>query len=199
VDHTWLILLNGLPAHVHGLGRVSALVAKDGIFLYPLLLLWLWWRRSGDPARNRLLASEARTRRREVLLLAVAAAVLALIVNQVVSHAVVRPRPYVTYHLTVLIPAHERLSSFPSDHTAVAGAIAMTLLLGGEAGWGWAALVGAVVIGVARVVAGVHYPSDILGGLAVGLFSGIVVLWIRAPLRPALDAVIQVARFLRLA
>jgi len=199
VDHAWLLVLNELPRRVAGLGPLAALVARDAIFLYPLLLLWLWARPAGDPRGPRLIALEARRRRREVLLLAVAAAALALLVNLAVSHAVVRPRPYVTYHLSVLIPSHERQSSFPSDHTAIASGIATVLLLGGEAGWGLLGLLGAVLIGLARIVAGVHYPSDVLGGLIVGLLSGTAALWVRRPLRPALAAVIEAARYLHLA
>ena len=66
-------------------------------------------------------------------------------------------------------PPHD--ASFPSDHAAVAGAVSTMLLLDGLWGWGLAGWVIGLIIGAARVAVGVHYPSDILGGLAVGAVS----------------------------
>jgi undecaprenyl-diphosphatase len=40
---------------------------------------------------------------------------------------------------------------------------------------GWFYLVGALVIGVARVLANVHYPIDILGGALIGTLVAVVV------------------------
>ncbi len=65
-------------------------------------------------------------------------------------------------------------SSFPSGHAAAA-AFATGVGLEMPA---LAAPVGAlaVAVGVARVVNGVHYPSDIAGGWAVGVGVGMLTL-----------------------
>jgi membrane-associated phospholipid phosphatase len=36
----------------------------------------------------------------------------------------------------------------------------------------------AALIAFSRLYVGVHYPTDVLGGLAVGIFSSCLVLWI---------------------
>jgi membrane-associated phospholipid phosphatase len=72
--------------------------------------------------------------------------------------------------------------SWPSGHTAAAAATATSYILssaGGRSrgpGWRrWAAGSAAVAVGIMRVAAGRHFPSDVLGGLAVGALSAVAV------------------------
>ena len=53
------------------------------------------------------------------------------------------------------------------------------------------AIAGIAAVGLARVAVGRHFPSDILGGIAIGLFVGAVVVSLKVSLRP------RVRRFLR--
>lgn len=82
-------------------------------------------------------------------------------------------RPYAALDFVPFIdPVHE--FSFPSGHTAVLTALAFVA-------WsirpavGAALLLGAVVVGIARVYAGVHWPIDIFGGAVVGALSALIV------------------------
>ncbi|MFJ8650237.1 phosphatase PAP2 family protein [Streptomyces sp. NPDC093546] len=78
-----------------------------------------------------------------------------------------------------LIPhddVHERpdSSSFPSGHTAAA--VGFTVAVAGV--WPGAAAVCAVpaaIVAVERVHSGAHYPSDVAGGAAIGLVTGLLV------------------------
>jgi membrane-associated phospholipid phosphatase len=72
--------------------------------------------------------------------------------------------------------------SWPSGHSAAAAALATSYLLssgGAEPvrhGWqSWAAGSAAAAVGIMRVAAGRHFPSDVLGGFAVGVLSAIAV------------------------
>jgi undecaprenyl-diphosphatase len=84
-----------------------------------------------------------------------------------------RPRPDVFPPLSI-----EHSYSFPSGHTSTAVAFygLLAVLLWRAHHRGWALLSGAWVGAVAfsRIYLGVHYPSDVLGSLALGL------LWIFA-------------------
>lgn len=73
-------------------------------------------------------------------------------------------------------------SSFPSGHTTTSFAIAVAITLalrGKDSVWiGKALLVWAMLVGIARIYAGVHYPSDVLGGALFGtVFAAI---WVHA-------------------
>ena len=100
------------------------------------------------------------------------AAALGLLANQVVAQLWHRPRPYQDHPLGVLpllSPSHER--SFPSDHATAAFAIAFGILFVTRR-TGWLFLAWAVLIGISRVLAGMHYPTDVLAGAVVGLAAG---------------------------
>jgi undecaprenyl-diphosphatase len=74
-------------------------------------------------------------------------------------------------------------TSFPSDHATAGFAIAVAVLLRHRKA-GWLALAMAVVMSVARVAVGTHYPSDVLAGAVLGTLAALV-LWhpsIRGPL-----------------
>ncbi|ALG13713.1 phosphatase PAP2 family protein [Kibdelosporangium phytohabitans] len=57
--------------------------------------------------------------------------------------------------------------SFPSNHATIAGAAAVGLLLVHRV-MGVVAVALAILVAVARVVEGVHYPHDVLAGLLLG-------------------------------
>ena len=126
---------------------------------------------------------------------AVAAAGGALIglgAGSLVGDAWDRPRPFVAGHYAPLF-AHASDASFPSDHVLVLGALA------GAAWMAWrpagvATAVLALAVGVARVIAGVHYAADVAGGFAIGAIAAVLVwfaLGVAMPLLARLDAVLQ--------
>lgn len=74
--------------------------------------------------------------------------------------------------------------SWPSGHSAVAFALATSYALsaaraGGPAWRRWVALLAAAGVGGLRVAAGRHFPSDVVGGAAVGVLSAVGVHAIR--------------------
>jgi undecaprenyl-diphosphatase len=67
--------------------------------------------------------------------------------------------------------------SFPSGHAARAVMLAILALALGPAWFGWAVLVWAPLVMLARVAMGVHYLSDVLAGAILGLGIGALFLW----------------------
>jgi len=80
---------------------------------------------------------------------------------------VVEARPFAHDSDTVLLVKHGLDNSFPSDHATVAAAAAVVAALAWRR-WAAVFLLGAVLVGLARVYAGVHYPGDVAGGWLIG-------------------------------
>lgn len=112
-----------------------------------------------------------RTRRPWPLALAVGWLAVGQLVRLVLNRAVGRPRPPAALHL---VAAHG--FAFPSGHTTTATmaygllAVLVVLLLPAARRWaGLGAVVLAAAVGVSRVYLGVHWPTDVLGGWALGV------------------------------
>jgi undecaprenyl-diphosphatase len=89
---------------------------------------------------------------------------------QALSHLNGQQRPFQTHHVHQLI-AHGGGVSLPSDHATAAftAALAVAVFLHRVAGV--ALLLAAATVGLARIWVGVHYPGDILAGLAIAVFA----------------------------
>ncbi len=82
-------------------------------------------------------------------------------------------RPFQVWQVTPLV--HETLNtSFPSGHATFFFALATTLLFYNRT-WGSWFLLFAIMNGIARVTAGVHWPLDIVGGAGIGIVSSLVI------------------------
>ena len=83
-----------------------------------------------------------------------------------------RMRPFdVNNAVRLLIPGPGDFS-FPSGHTAASFASVAALYFAGERKLWKPALLLAVMIAFSRLYLYVHYPTDILGGVAVGVIAG---------------------------
>lgn len=94
-----------------------------------------------------------------------------LITNILLKNIIARTRPYeVIEGLTILIPKQGDYS-FPSGHTSASFAAACAIWKNVPKKYGIAALVLAGLIAFSRLYVGVHYPTDVLGGIVAGLVS----------------------------
>ena len=107
-------------------------------------------------------------------------AIGAVVVNLWLKVVVARPRPYADingfyYPLWQMMGSHtESDYSFPSGHTNAAFACMVPAFLLGKKSWSWLCLLFAFLMGVSRIYLVVHYPSDVLGGLIMGTFAGLL-------------------------
>lgn len=112
-----------------------------------------------------------KTRRLGMMML-VAILVNALLCNVILKPLVQRPRPFtMNPSISLLINAPTDYS-FPSGHTSIAFAMVSVLAWRGEKRWTWLTFVIASLIAFSRMYLYVHYPTDILSGILVGLISG---------------------------
>jgi undecaprenyl-diphosphatase len=138
------------------LGEPTVLIGAGAV-----VALWLWWRK-----QHRLAI---------VLLLIV---LVGRGLTEAQKYWIARARPDLEPHLVVV-----QTSSFPSGHAISSMIFYLTLALALTAGTRWhrvaagAAILLSLLIGASRVMLGVHWPSDVIGGWAFGL------LWVFLTLR----------------
>ena len=110
--------------------------------------------------------------RQRLALLGVVALVVGYALARIVGIFYSHPQPFVVDGVTPLIP-HAVDNAFPSDHALVAGVCATVAWLAdyrvGAVLW-----VGAVLVGGARVLAGLHYTVDIVTSIVLSL----VCVWV---------------------
>ena len=171
--------LNGLADRHRALADGFRFFGQDGQVVFLVLLASLFFARGKWRSRNG----------RHGVAAAGFSALLALGVAQLIGSLWDRPRPYEAHpgdaHL-LLAPSPD--PSFPSDHATAAYAIAVAILLRHRKG-GVLALVLATLVALSRVALGTHYPTDILGGAALGAIAALL-LWappIRRPLHRLAD------------
>lgn len=112
--------------------------------------------------------------RKSGVILAVALCVDLLLCNQILKPAIARVRPFdVNTAVSLLIPRPGDYS-FPSGHTAASFTAVAALFFAGEKKLWKPALVLAALIAFSRLYLYVHYPTDILGGMAAGVIAGYV-------------------------
>lgn len=78
-------------------------------------------------------------------------------------------RPFVVEHIEPLVP-HVASNGFPSDHT-LAAMVAAAVIFVYRRWWGILLGVLAILVGVARVYADLHYPVDIIGSIVIAVIA----------------------------
>ncbi|MFJ3922903.1 phosphatase PAP2 family protein [Streptomyces sp. NPDC090022] len=130
-----------------------------GILLFGVLFLAVWWRARGRDARTAAVA-----------VLAPLVTAVAYVVSEVVKSTVDEERPCraVAGAAASLVPCPPYGDwSFPSNHSAIAGAAAVALALAVPR-LGLLTVPMALLMAFSRVFLGVHYPHDVAMGLLLG-------------------------------
>ena len=118
---------------------------------------------------------------RRLVLEGVFSALIGLAVVALIQHFYHHPRPFVERSDVYLLFPHSADPSFPSEHVIVAAALAGSFIWNRR--WlGSLLLLAAGALGFARVLAGIHYPADIIAALALGIIISWVVAQMGAPL-----------------
>jgi undecaprenyl-diphosphatase len=92
-------------------------------------------------------------------------------VRELIGHFYYRIRPYHTFEVSHLLSSNSH--SFPSGHSMFFFALSAGVFLVNRK-LGYVFYASALIMGLARVAAGMHYPSDILGGMILGTLTTLV-------------------------
>lgn len=163
--------INGVMRHHPLFASAVGEFANWGVVVFGVMAVGLWAlsRPYGDDRYKRACAC------------GLSAAALGLLANQAIIAVWHRPRPYETHPQLVplLPPSHD--ASFPSDHASAAFGIAFAVLfVARRAGVVFVAY--ATLIGASRILAGMHYPSDVFAGMLIGLAAALVTRRLYYPL-----------------
>ena len=107
--------------------------------------------------------------RKSGLIVAVALCIDVIVCNGILKNLFARTRPFDVNEAVQLLITAPKDFSFPSGHTAASFAAVAALYFAGEKKLWKVSLVLAVLIAFSRMYLYVHYPTDILGGVLVGL------------------------------
>lgn len=130
--------------------------------------------RMGDHAEIWLLLifimSRKRERRDTAWLAVVSIIIELIIVSLILKPVFMRVRPFLAYEIDILIPGPIG-SSFPSGHAASSLAVAY-LLFRENASYKYPIMLTALLMAFSRVYVYVHYPSDVIVGMVIGVAIG---------------------------
>lgn len=154
--------INGLAKEApHWFDRVVSFVGEYGLLLaMVLLVVSCWWsvRRRGDEDAASSVAA---------LVWAPVAGALAVLVNVPIRGFVERPRPFRTHDGLDVLVSGKTDFSFVSDHATITMAMAVGVFVANRK-FGMIGIGLALLEGFCRVYMGVHYPTDVVGGFALG-------------------------------
>jgi len=112
-----------------------------------------------------------------IALAGLVALLIAIGLNQLVGMVAYSPRPFVIGLGRTLID-HRPSSSFPSNHATVCFTLAAVLMIYGRFSLAWMVVALGAVVAWSRVYLGIHFPLDMLGGVASACLSALVGSWI---------------------
>ncbi|MDQ7093605.1 phosphatase PAP2 family protein [Desulfosporosinus sp. PR] len=168
-------LINGLAGHHLLFDKMMAFLAQYALEIYVFLFLLAW-----------ITLPQKESKKRHALVVAGFSGILALCVNAVIGHFFFRPRPFVTLPkgtFTQLIP-HSMDTSFPSNHTSGSFGFAAGSWKNTQVWTRKVFTILAIVVAFARIYTGVHWPTDVLAGVIIGIISARLTWIINPFLRP---------------
>ncbi len=174
--------INGFANHSKNIDSLGIFFADYLAYILAIyLLLVLFWPK-GNTAKNRAMA----------LLGLVAGLIARFVVKTIILLFYLRPRPYMVLpyaHKLIFTITSDNFQSFPSGHAIFFFALSAVIYRFNR-GLGAFFFACSIIMGIARVFVGVHWPSDIIGGMVLGVLVGMGINWLYAKNQDSIDAFI---------
>lgn len=167
IDHVILLWIENhlLFAWMTPFWKMVTLLGNGGIFWILVCLVMLCMKKT----------------RKAGIVMVIALIVNALLVNVCIKNVVARVRPYDAFDDIIRLIEAQKDYSFPSGHTSASFACAFGMYLGLRKEmkkYSIPFFVIATLVGFSRLYLAVHYPSDVLGGVVIGILSAFVALFL---------------------
>jgi undecaprenyl-diphosphatase len=113
-----------------------------------------------------------RPQKLELLVAGIVGGIVCLVLIKLGGALYYDTRPFVTQEVAPLFP-HAADNGFPSDHTAITMFVGLCVLVVSRP-WGIVLIAVSLAAGVARVIAHVHSPIDVVGAAAIATVAAAV-------------------------
>lgn len=134
----------------------------DGVFWYTLMaVLLLYYQAYALPAVLHMLA----------------AALVGTLIYKLIKIKTLRPRPFNVHPAIICTGKALDQFSFPSGHTLHAASFSIIIVFYFP-GLAWLVLPFAALVALSRPILGLHYPSDVLAGAALGASIAAASFWL---------------------
>lgn len=177
IDRQVLFYFNHLMIQHEIVSWIVLFFASFAVIIFVAVLVYLWFRKS--PKDHDGFLHIGHHENRQAVIFALLALAIGFIIDIIISNIFPRERPFVVYpDLVRNLPLAVDLTSFPSRHAMAVFAVATSIWLAHLwhfRNWGIFLFICALLVAWARVAAGVHYPSDVIGGMVLGIFSAWVI------------------------
>ena len=164
--------LYGLTRDNPGLQNLCYYVATYLMYLLPIMLIVLFWRR----------ATRIECAKIFVMTLFTWEGMNRLIGNFFYNNYAFRDRPFASYGYAELL-FEQPQKAFPSDHAAVFLFVTLTLFYYRQKTWAWVFLAATILGSIARVMVGFHWAGDIVGGWLIGALGFALLVALDKPLQ----------------
>ena len=176
-DHSIIVFCNQFAQRWHTFDSIIVFFSNSDLMKGGVMVAGLWWTWFRPSSNSRL--------NRSYLLNALLGAVVALFIARILAHALpLRIRPILdpSLHFRVPFGAPDQSnwtiwSSFPSDHAALFFALLTGIWLACRTAGIVLLFYVLIAISFPRIYIGIHYPTDVLAGAALGAGSVLLISW----------------------
>jgi len=183
-DDSLLLWLNSLIGLNWLIDKKIECIAVYTIYFVPIMLVALWFYKVREASIRATLAGAATW----------------LVVSPLIAEAWFRPRPIIAELGGQELLFYRPTYSFPSDHAGFLAALSVTFYLNGYRKLAIAFSVITLLVSIARITIGFHYPTDILGGWVIGALIAWIIHRFQGPIDQYLSQpLVKLARMIGLA